>query len=223
MVTYLGVSACVHPKYFLHLHTLLPFLNAHTRRPEHIFSSSMTMARLSGTGGRFHPCLRPPSRSSTSGRSSPGPAHRRQCCPRRCLRIRRASSTKRPGRSRRRGSSSRNGRITRVRRSPTSSSTRPTSWAGDGIPGTLRLQRSACLTQALLLLRINSRTHLDYLLLAWQMKTNSSVNASQKRSLDEQIGRGRMCPPVALRLALAQITEPYLKLRRSQAARRGGH
>ena len=45
MVTYLGVSACVHALYFLHVHTSLPFLNAHTRRPEHIFSSSMRMAR----------------------------------------------------------------------------------------------------------------------------------------------------------------------------------
>jgi hypothetical protein len=40
--------------------------------------------------------------------------------------------------------------------------------------------------------RINSHTHLDYLLLAWQMRIN--VNASQKRSFDEQIGRGRTLP-----------------------------
>jgi hypothetical protein len=48
---------------------------------------------------------------------------------------------------------------------------------------------------AYLPLRIYSHTHLDYLLLALQMRTNSSVNASQKRSFDEQLGRGRTLPP----------------------------
>ena len=43
MVTYLGVSACVHALYFLH--TSLPFLNAHTRRPEHIFSKIWVISK----------------------------------------------------------------------------------------------------------------------------------------------------------------------------------
>ena len=96
-----------------------------------------------------------------------------------------------------------------MKRSPTSSSTRPTGRAGDGIPGTRQLQRSACLAQALLPLRIYSHTHLDNLLLAWQMRTNSSVNASQKRSFDEQLGRGRKLPPKS-RLGLARTHDRTL-------------
>ena len=46
MVAYLGVSACVHPKCFLHLHTLLPFLNAHTRRHAQDTPSISTSLRL---------------------------------------------------------------------------------------------------------------------------------------------------------------------------------
>ena len=46
---------------------------------------------------------------------------------------------------------------------------------------------------AYLPLRIYSHTHLDYLLLALQMRIN--VNASQKRSFDEQLGRGQTLPP----------------------------
>ena len=75
---------------------------------------------------------------------------------------------------------------------------------------------------AYLPLRIYSHTHLDYLLLALQMRIN--VNASQKRSFDEQIGRGRTLPfTLPSGLSPAHITESYLKLRRGQAARRGGH
>ena len=62
---------------------------------------------------------------------------------------------------------------------------------------------------AYLPLRIYSHTHLDYLLLAWQMRTNSSVNASQKRSFDEQIGRGRKLPPKS-RLGLARTHDRTL-------------
>ena len=57
--------------------------------------------------------------------------------------------------------------------------------------------------------RIYSHTHLDYLLLALQMRTNSSVNASQKRSFDEQIGRGRTLP-LTCHLSLARAHDRTL-------------
>ena len=60
---------------------------------------------------------------------------------------------------------------------------------------------------AYLPLRIYSHTHLDYLLLALQMRIN--VNASQKRSFDEQLGRGRKLPPKS-RLGLARTHDRTL-------------